>query len=110
MPRTSAFDGAGTQLNASFIRVKRRPYRGRLFRCTKKQALLLQSLFCGVDLFGSFLGKKEVDQDAEDQSAGDGGNGDLTEGDGQTANAGDENDRCSEEVAVFFEVDFLEHL
>ena len=81
---------------------------------------LFRSSFCFGDLIGvslslvnALLGHAaddEVDEDAEDESASDFGDGDLTEGKSHTADAGDEDDGYDEEVLVFFEVDFLDHL
>ena len=73
----------------------------------------LLGLVLGVCLL--FAGEHKVGDDAEDQRAGDRSDGDgLTvlerEVERKTANARDEDDGYDEQVAVFVEIDGLEHL
>ncbi len=56
------------------------------------------------------LGEHHVGQDAQDQSAGDGGQGDLAEGNGQAADAGDQDHSSNEQVLAGTQVDLLDHL
>ena len=65
-------------------------------------------LFC--TLFGLCLRKHEVCDDAENQSAGNCRKGDLAEGEGKTADTGNQDYGNNEEVAVFFEVNIFDHL
>ena len=86
-------------------------------------ALLFCSLLCaecGSPLFGFFdflfvvvlLGVAEynVREDSEKKCAGDGGYRDLAEGDGQAADAGDEDNGDNKEVFVILKVYLLNHL
>ena len=61
-------------------------------------------------LFVRALSEHHVGEDAEDQRASDGGQGNLAEGDRQTADTGDEDDGGNEQVLVSFQVDLLDHL
>ena len=62
------------------------------------------------ELVGLCFGDQDIGQDAQDQSAGDGGQGDLTEGDGQAANAGDQNDGDHKQILALVQVYLLHHL
>ena len=61
-------------------------------------------------VFGLVLTKNDIGEDTEDECGGDAGDGDLTEVEGQTADAGDEDGSNYEEVAVLTQVNDLEHL
>ena len=56
------------------------------------------------------LGDHDVHQDAQDQSTGDGGQGDLAEGNRQAADAADQNDSSNEQVLAGAQVHLLDHL
>ena len=49
---------------------------------------------------GLFPGQYDIQKNTEDQGGCDGGNGDLTEVEGQTADTGDQDDRYYEQVLV----------
>ena len=53
---------------------------------------------------------ERIDENAEDERAGDCSDSDLSEGERHSAHAGDEDGRDDEEVAVLVEVDLLDHL
>ena len=56
------------------------------------------------------LGQHDIGQDAQDQSAGNGGQGDLAEGQGQTADAGDQDHSNHEQVLALAQIHLLDHL
>ena len=60
--------------------------------------------------FVLLVAENHVHDDTEDQCTSDGGDGDLTEVQGQTADTCDQNDRSYEEVLVLIEVNLLYHL
>ena len=66
--------------------------------------------FClPIFLFLSADVDHEVGENAEDERARDGRDGDRAELERHAAHARDEHDGCGEQVAVFVEVDFLQH-
>ncbi len=56
------------------------------------------------------LGNHHIGDDTQDQSAGNGGQGDLAEGDGQTADTGDQDHSSYEQVLAGAQVHLLDHL
>ena len=56
------------------------------------------------------LVQEDVRDDAEDQSTGNGGNGNLANRDGHTANTADQDHRYGKQICVVFQVYFLDHL
>lgn len=60
-------------------------------------------------VFGLVLTENDIGEDTEDECGGNAGDGDLTEVEGQTADAGDEDGSNYEEVAVLTQVNDLEH-
>jgi len=56
------------------------------------------------------LCQQSVGDDAQDQCAGDGSQSHLAEGDGQTANAGDQNHSNYKQVLAGAQIDLLDHL
>lgn len=58
----------------------------------------------------ALLAENKVGSDTEDESASDGGDCDLTEGEGQTADTCYKDDRDNKEISVVLKVNLLDHL
>ena len=72
--------------------------------------LFFKKMFPAKTLLLICLAKHCIHDDAEDESGGDGSDGDLTEIEGEAADTADEDGGDDEQVAVLFEVDVLDHL